>query len=307
MAATNQQSLEEEFWALAERQHWVVAHPQLLDLGFTPTGIRHRVATGRLYRIWRGVYVVGRRELTRLGWWMAAVLACGPDAVLSHESAAELWRIIPTRDGAIHVSVIAGYQRRRARIVVHRRLAIYPNDLTTFEGIPVTTPTCTLFDIATRLGRRRLEAAINAADKHDLVSPDELRAHLDSEAGRAGVAVMRDLLDRRTFVLTDSELERRFLPIARAANLPRPETQQWIAGFRVDFHWPALGLVVETDGLRYHRTAAEQAKDRERDQALTAAGLTVLRFTHAQVRYEPQRVEALLTTVARRLSHRLLT
>jgi very-short-patch-repair endonuclease len=101
--------------------------------------------------------------------------------------------------------------------------------------------------------------------------------------------------------MTDTELERRFLPIARRAGLSRPETQAHVNGFRVDFYWPELGLVVETDGLRYHRTPAQQAIDRIRDQAHAAAGLTPLRFTRAQVRYEPSHVEATVAAVARRL------
>lgn len=159
----------------------------------------------------------------------------------------------------------------------------------------------TLLDLARTLGREQLEAAINAADKHDLTDPEELRAALDGYAWRPGVAVLRSVLDRRTFTLTDSQLERAFLPIASRAGLPLPETGGRLNGFKVDFHWPELGLVVETDGLRYHRTPAQQARDRLRDQAHVAAGLTALRFTHAQVRHEPHDVEVTLATVARRL------
>jgi very-short-patch-repair endonuclease len=164
----------------------------------------------------------------------------------------------------------------------------------------VTTPICTLIDIATCLDRGPVEAAINEADKRDLVDPEQLRLELDGTR-RAGTRVLRQILDRRTFTLTDSELERRFLPIARRAGLPVPETASRLNGFKVDFYWPQLGLVVETNGLRYHRTPAQQAKDRLRDQAHTAAGLTPLRFTHAQVRYESGYVRATLAAVARRL------
>ncbi len=102
-------------------------------------------------------------------------------------------------------------------------------------------------------------------------------------------------------MLSDSEPERRFLPVARTAGLPKPLTRRLVNGFRVDFYWPDLGLVVETDGLRYHRTPAQQAKDRVRDQTHTAAGLTPLRFTHAQIAFEPARVAATLTAVGERL------
>ena len=119
--------------------------------------------------------------------------------------------------------------------------------------------------------------------------------------GQPGVAVLRAVLDRRTFSLTDSELERRFGPIARRAGLPLPLTQRRVNGFRVDFYWPDLGLVVETDGLRYHRTPAQQTADLRRDQAHSAAGFTPLRFSHAQVTYESVYVESMLKDVAQRL------
>ena len=111
--------------------------------------------------------------------------------------------------------------------------------------------------------------------------------------------MLRELLDRRTFRLTDSELERLFLPIAREAGLSPPQTGVWLNGYEVDFYWPELGLVVETDGLRYHRTPAQQAKDRLRDQVHMAAGLRPLRFTHAQVAFEPHHVRTTLVAVAR--------
>ena len=165
----------------------------------------------------------------------------------------------------------------------------------------VTTPACTLVQLAARLAPRQLERAVDEADKLGLIAPGPLRRKLERFAGTTGVGVLRDLLDAATFTLTDSELERRFLPLARAAGLSLPLTGQVVSGFRVDFFWPDLGLVVETDGLRYHRTPAEQARDRVRDQAHAAAGLMPLRFTHAQVAAEPGRVQALLEAVASRL------
>jgi very-short-patch-repair endonuclease len=173
--------------------------------------------------------------------------------------------------------------------------------MTIRRGIPVTTPICTLVDIAARLTRDQLEAAINETDKRDLTDPETLRSTLDDLPPRPGVAKLRKSLDRRTFTLTDSELERRFLPIARRAGLPSPQTRQQVNGFKVDFYWPELGLIVETDGLRYHRTPAQQARDRLRDQAHTAAGLTCLRFTRAQVRFDADQVDATLSAVVRRL------
>jgi very-short-patch-repair endonuclease len=228
---------------------------------------------------------------------MAAVLTCGPRAALSHSSAAALWQIRPL-DDRIEVTLSGTTARRRPGIVVHRG----DRDVVRLHGIPVTTPACTLIDLATQLTDDPLEAAINEADKRDLIDPEALRHALEALSGRHGVARLRALLDRRTFTLTDSELERRFLPLVRAVGLPRPQTRVHVNGYRVDFYWPELGLVVETDGLRYHRTPAQQARDRVRDQTHAAAGLTPLRFTRAQVRFEPAHVQATLAAVARRLS-----
>jgi len=233
---------------------------------------------------------------------MAAVLACHPNAVLSHQSAASLWGIRLQRNGDIHVSVPAQSNRERPGIVAHRRASLPDRDVTRHRDIPVTTPVLTLIDLATCIPARPLEAAINEADKLDLVSPPSLRKELDARRGQRGVRALRAILGRGGFVLTDSELERRFVRIAERAGLPRPETQRRVNGFRVDFFWPTLGLVVETDGLRYHRTAEQQARDRLRDQVHTAAGLVPLRFTHWQVRYEPRHVEGIIRATTGRLA-----
>jgi hypothetical protein len=289
-------------WDLVERQHGVIARRQLLELGYSARGIRHRVTSRRLHCLHRGVYAVGRPSVGANGRWMAAVLACGPKAVLSHSSAAALWRIGSEERGVIEVSVANPHQRRRPGLRIYRRPSLWPEDHTTRHRIPVTTPIQTLIDLAPRLDRRGVERAVNEADKYDLVHPPELRAALDERAGEPGVARLRHILDRRTFRLTRGELERRFIPLAAQADLPAPLTGQRVNGFEVDFYWPDLGLVVETDGLRYHRTPAEQARDRLRDQAHTAAGLTQLRFTHEQVRYEPAYVRGILAQTASRLA-----
>jgi len=285
-----------------ERQHGVVARWQLLEIGFSANAINHRVANGRLHPVCRGVYAVGRPNLTRKGRWMAAVLSCGPGAVLSHESAAALWEIRPFRRRPTDVSVPAPSLPRRPGIAVHRRKTLAADDVCTRDNIAVTSPLLTLVDLATRIRTAQLEAAINEADKRDLIDPEELRSGLDGMPGRRGVRLLKRALDRRTFRLTDSELERRFLSIVRSAGLPMPDTGRVVNGFKVDFLWPNLELVVETDGLRYHRTPAQQARDRTRDQTHTMSGLAPLRFTHAQIRYEPRCVERTLRAVALRLA-----
>jgi very-short-patch-repair endonuclease len=251
---------------------------------------------------------VGRPEVTDKGHWMAAVLACGGGAVLSHSSAAALWRIGKEQGGLMEVSLPSSSRRRRPGLRIHRRPSLNPErDLTREYGIPVTTPVQTLIDMSLRLDRAGVERMINEADKYNLVHPPQLREALDARGGEPGVAKLRLILDRRTFRLTKEELERRFLPLARQAGLPAPLTGRFVNEFEVDFFWPHLGLVVETDGLRYHRTPAEQARDRLRDQTHTAAGLTPLRFTHEQVSYEPEHVLAVLEATAGMLTERAQT
>jgi very-short-patch-repair endonuclease len=289
-------------WELARRQHYAIARVQLLELGMSPEAIRHRVAEGRLHRLrWRGIYAVGRPDLTRHGGWMAALLACGPAAVLSHRSAAALWGVFSYRPGPIDVSLPLDLARRRPGIRVHRRGKVVADHCTCRDRIPVTDIACTLIDLSACVPHPALEAAVNEADKLDLIDPETLRDKLVNFGPQRGVRGLRQLLDRRTFRLTDSELERRLLRIARQVGLSVPETGAWVNGFKVDFFWPDLGLVVETDGLRYHRTPAQQARDRVRDQAHLAAGLTPLRFTQAQVRFEPVQVERTLLNVVHRL------
>jgi very-short-patch-repair endonuclease len=277
----------------------------LLGLGFSRREIERRIESGRLHRIRTGIYAVGRPSLTKYGRWMAAVLACGDGAVLSHSSAAALWRIGVDRDAEIHLSLPSESHREVPGLRVHRRPSLNPaRDITREYGIPVTTPVQTLIDMSLRLDRLGVERMINEADKYNLTHPPQLREALDQRTGEPGVAKLRFILDRRTFRLTKEELERRFLPLARQAGLPTPLTGQFVNEFEVDFYWPNLGLVVETDGLRYHRTPAEQARDRLRDQVHTAAGLTPLRFTHEQVRYEPDQVLSVLQATARVLAAR---
>jgi very-short-patch-repair endonuclease len=304
--ASEEQERSRRAWALAKRQHAVITRKQLLELGFSRQAIEHRLRSGRLHSVRAGVYAVGRADLSDYGRWMAALLACGDGAVLSHSSAAALWRIGFEQRNVIELSLPSPFQRRRSGLRIHRRPSLQSRDITREFGIPCTTPIQTLIDMSLRLDRSGVEPMINEADKYNLVHPPQLREALDGRSGEPGVAKLRFILDRRTFRLTKEELERRFLPLVREAALPTPLTGQFVNDFEVDFFWPDLGLVVETDGLRYHRTPAEQARDRLRDQTHTAAGLTSLRFTHEQVRYEPEHVLVVLTATARMLGARAL-
>jgi very-short-patch-repair endonuclease len=301
MTTVSRHSTGETAWGIARRQHGVLGHGQLRGLGLSEQAIRHRVSRGRLHRVARGVYAVGRPEIDRRGRWMVAVLSCGPTAVLSHWAAAAHWGLVAGGCAEVDVSVRTCSHREVVGVRLHRRGGLRPGDVTVHDGIPVTTPIQTLIDLAGEMDDRRLEQAVNEADRLDLVDPETLLRALESFPSRRGVARLRALLGARVFRLTDSELERRFLRLVRRAKLPTPQTGTRLNGFLVDFYWPCFGLVVETDGLRYHRTSAQQARDRERDQAHTAAGLTQLRFTHAQVFRDPVRVGQILRAVVRRL------
>jgi hypothetical protein len=289
-------------WELAGRQHGVVARRQLLALGFNAREIEHRVKRKRLHLVMRGVYAVGWPGLTPKRRWMASVLACGEGALLSHRSAAALWEIGPERRAVVDVSVMRRAELRRRGLRVRGRPSLTAGRVTSRDGIPVTTPVQTLIDLSTELTPIRVERAVNEADKRDLIDPEILRDELDRHIGEPGAKALRALLDKRTFRLSDSDLEVLFRPIAMEAGLPPPITKETVNGFEVDFFFPDLGLVIETDGLRYHRTPSTQTRDARRDRAHTLAGMTPLRFTHYEIKYESSLVRSQLRRIAASLS-----
>jgi very-short-patch-repair endonuclease len=293
-----------EAWRLARRQHGVLTRRDLLHLGFSAEAIKHRVRVGRLHPIVRGVYAVGRRQLSGEGRWMAAVLASGPEAALSHRSAAALWGFAKEHPDYIDVSVRRASETRLSGIRCHRRPTLPTSEVTTRRNIPLTRPVRTFLDLATVAGPNTVERAINEADKLDVIDADSLRKALDDYAGELGVRPLRRILDEHTFRLSDDELERLFRPIAVSAGLSTPLTKQIVNEFEVDFFWPKIGLVVETDGWRYHRTPSAQTRDALRFQAHTAAGLTPIRFSHHQVKYEADHVRRILERIAANLRGR---
>ena len=234
---------------------------------------------------------------------MAAALACGPGAALSHESAAQFWGLRKRAMRAVHVTVPPRVRPRIRGVVVHRR-ELRREDVTKRHGIPVTSPICTLVDLAAKWKPDNVEEAVSQADVLDLVDPETLRAALDDMPRRSGRGALKRLLDRPDFAVTRSRLERAFMRITRRLGLPKPLTRQYVNGFEVDFYWPDLGLVVETDGLKYHRTPQQQIRDRIRDQVHTAAGLTCLRYTRHQIMRQPRQVDLTLAPVANRLLRR---
>jgi very-short-patch-repair endonuclease len=205
-----------------------------------------------------------------------------------------LWGIGYEEKGRIDVTIRRRSALERVGIKVRSRQKLPERSVARRFGIPVTNPTQTLIDLATELKPLRLERAVNQADVHDLVDPETLRRSLDAYVGTPGAKTLRTMLDRHTFRLSDSDLEIYFRPLALAAGFPMPLSKQWVLGFEVDFHFPDRGLIVETDGLRYHRTPAQQARMVKRDQTHTSHGFRVLRFTHWQIAHAPNEVAEVL-------------
>jgi very-short-patch-repair endonuclease len=259
---------------LAAREHSVLTSGELLACGLATSGIDRRIQTGRLHRKHHGVYAVGHPRLTREGIWLAAVKACGPEAALSHQSAAQHSRILPltANPRPVHVTVPGtGGRRKREGIIVHRSSTLTRADVHLRDRIPTTKPARTLADLKPLLAREEWEAAVDQA------------RFLHLPTGDIG-----------TSEPTKSRLERAMLRLCRHHRLPPPEINVWVGGFEVDFLWRARRLIVETDGYEHHRDRASFEADRARDAELKLLGYDVVRFTYRQVLEEPERVAGTL-------------
>lgn len=295
---------------LAERQHGVVALGQLRDLGLGLNAVDKRTAAGRLHRVHQGVYAVGHRLLSANGHRMAAVLACGPDAVLSHRSAAALWGIRPDARNLIDVTAPGRRGRIPTGIDAHRHGSLRPADRTVLDGIPRTSVARTLLDLAGVVSVRELRNAITQSEVLRLFDLDSAQELIRRSRGRRGVARLKlaiSLHDPRD-ELARYELERRFLEICRDSGLPSPIVNGPLsiggASIVPDFLWRDAGLIVETDGRETHGTPRAFEEDRRRDQRLKVAGWEVLRFTWRHVVDEPTSVAHTVRTVHRRLTAR---
>jgi very-short-patch-repair endonuclease len=262
--------------ALADAQYGVIARAQLIERGVSGDAMDRRIRARRLRRLHQGVYAVGHCTLTVEGRWMAAVLAGGRGAVLSHASAAAAWDLRRTSGRVIDVSVPTRAGRaRRAGLRLHRSSTLGATDVTVHRGIPITTPARTIIDLAGTLKGRALEHVVDLADHHGLVDFTDLRA--------ANSASLQAVLRNYRPAPTRSELEERFLQLCDDHGIERPETNGRIEGIEVDFVWRERRLIVEVDGYRYHRTPSAFERDRERDVRLITADWSVLRFTWHQI------------------------
>jgi very-short-patch-repair endonuclease len=275
---------------LADRQHGVVSREQLLDAGLGRGAIARGVQSGRLRPVFRGVYAVGHVALAREGHWMAALLACGPTAVLSHRTAATIWGLLAGNPIPVDL-ITGGGGRKHAGIAVHRtRLDSF--DALVIDDLRVTTPSRTIVDLAATLSGRTLRDVVERAQDLRRFDPEDLRSMLARPGRRTGARRLADLL---TLMAPDqdrarSHLERLFLRLTRQAGLPRPAPNQEIGGRARDFVWSEQRLVIETDGYRYHSSRAARRRDNRRDRQLTALGWRPARFTYEEIAFEPSEV-----------------
>ena len=286
---------------LAEGQHGVVSRGQLLALGLTNSGIGRRIEAGRLHRRHMGIYAVGHRLLSEQGVWMAAVLACGPEAVVSHRAAAALWDLRPDSGVLVDVTTPSGRGHSRSSIRAHCA-ELGPDETTIIRRIPCTSVERTLLDLAAEVDRRSLELAVERAEILRVLDWSKLRQAVEGAGPRRGVATLRSLVARYAAAEpTRSELEHRFLDLCESAALPRPAVNALMelpgGRLEVDFLWASARLIVETDGAASHHTQIAFARDRIRDQRLTVAGYRVVRFTWSQVVREPRAVSRTLRTL----------
>jgi very-short-patch-repair endonuclease len=251
---------------IAARQHGVVTASQLASVGVASSGVARRLRSGRLHRVHHGVYAVGHPGLAIEGRWMAAVLASGPGAALSHRSAAALWKLLPSVPGVIDVSVPHRLTRSRQRgIRIHRSRTLAAEGTTRRHGIQVTTPARTISDLRRVVPPERLRRAIREA----AVLGFDLGAAADPE-------------------FTRSELEHVFLRLCRRHRLPLPEVNVAVGPFTVDFLWRDRRLIAETDGYQFHRGRQAFEDDRARDTELRLLGFEVVRFTYRQIIDRPK-------------------
>jgi putative AbiEi antitoxin of type IV toxin-antitoxin system/uncharacterized protein DUF559 len=299
-------SADRELAALAGGQYGVVGRAQLLALGLGASAIDRRVASGRLHVVHRGVYAVGHQVLGPRGRWMAAVLAGGEGAVLSHRSAGALWEIRFSSARYPDVSVPRAGGHKRPGIRFHRAASLRPSEVTVKDGIPVTTPARTVLDLAVKLGGRPLEKVLDRTELLELADYPALRAMARAHPSHRGAPELLRTLNTHHAgtTLTKSELEERFLALCRAHNLPTPLANTWPSGKEVDFRFPGHDLIVEADSWTHHRSRAAFENDHARDAHHALAGYRTLRFTHRQLADEPATVAATIAAILARATDR---
>jgi very-short-patch-repair endonuclease len=276
---------------LARSQYGIVAGWQLAELGFTRPMIHRRVRWKEFRPIHTGVFFVGQGPLTHRSSFMAAVLACGPEAVISHHAAAALHDLRPLPQGAIDVTAPNSHRRTGVRCHVS---SVPPTHRTRIDRIPVTSLERTYLDYAEQSTPRQLTAALEAGDRRNILDLRTLRSVIDSSNGRRGTKPLRAAIAALTDdpAWTQSPLEDRFLELIRRTDLPPPRANVLIEGHLVDFAWPEHRLIVELDGFAFHTGHEAFEDDRKRDTELQKKGWRVLRITYRRLHGDPAGVIA---------------
>lgn len=282
--------------ALALRQHGVVARRQLLGLGMSGDAVRGRLRRGSLHQIYRGVYVVGVRRISRKGRWMAAVLACGPEAVLSHRAAGCLHGFLLPSLNRLEVTVSPSKRARRPGVTCHEA-DLARDEITEIDGIPVTSLFRTLFDLVGDLKPRQFERAWKEVGVKRLTDRVPLVELIDRHPNKRGAGALRRLqVSTKPIPVTRNEFEERFLTVLDADGLPRPRFNAplHLRGqfFEPDCLWEPQKLIAELDGGEVHNTDHAFQSDRKRDRILLAEGYRTTRITWEQLRDEPEEVVA---------------
>ena len=277
-------AVERAIARVAGRQDNVIALEHLLKAGLGEDAVAQRVKGGSMQRLHRGIFLLGAAPPTQMARARAAVMACREGAVLSHRSAAELFRLLPETGGEVDVTVVGRNPGFHPGIRLHRPRALARHDVTSVRRIPVTSIARTICDLAATEPSRVVEAAFQEALYRDIVSPDRLAQVLAREPRRKGAPVIRALLEDPR--MTRSERERALLRLIDQAQLPRPLTNVRLHGYLADAYWPAEGLVIEFDGWQGHGHRNAFERDRKRDQVLLANGLRPMRVTDRHLKHE---------------------
>lgn len=290
---------------VADHQLGLITTPQLHVAGVRRGSVEWRLATGTLHRRHRGVYLVGHGILVPGAAELAAVLACGERTFVSHRSALALWEIARPPADEVDLTAVRRGCRSRDGIRVHSVEELDPRDRSHGHGIPVTAPARTLIDYASTTGVNEAERAIAEAFALKLLTEPQLLAAIDRTPNRAGVPHVRSILGRPGGPRrTRSDGERAMLRLIRAAKLPVPLTNHPVEGFNADFFWPEVGLIVEVDGVDFHRPRKAFERDHRRDVVHTAAGHEVLRVSGQHLDQEPLYIA---TVIARAYDRRCRT
>lgn len=276
---------------------------RVTQVALSPRAVQKRARAGLLHRQHAGVYsIVPRQLLKREGLWMAAVLACGPGAVLSHRSAAALHELLPSGGVNIDVTVPGRSRRRHKGIKVHCSTSLTPNDVTVVNGIPCTSAARTLLDVAEAVTQRRLERAFDQADIAQVLDLNAIQDQLGRNPTRPGAKAVRHVLETHYIGKTPtwSENEELLLSITRPLGIPDPDTNTFVVlsdggpAIRVDFVWRDQRVALEADSRKWHLTRQRFETDRERDQRLIVAGWKVIRTTWRQMKYRPHQLRPIL-------------